>query len=435
MRIFIGPTEIAGIGHGLREGLVSLGHHCDLIIATPHRFSYGAEAGSSRLVRIWQWVNGQIRNSSKGRLQKLPWYLARAVLRWALVARCLNDYDAFIFISGLTITNSELELWLLKAFRKKIAFWYVGSDARPPYMSGGKFQPPFSADVGERLYVETKKVSQLLALHEKYADSIITSPTIAQFNKRRLLNWFAIGIPRDIPEYKGPDIVAGNKKVVRALHSPSKPLVKGTALIKKAVENLNAKGVAIELVLLEGMPNSVVLEEISRADFVIDQAYSDQPLATFATEAAHFGKPAVVGGYFAEVVGSYLEPAFVGPSEFVTPDKIEQAVEKLATDESYRIKLGQRAKTYVDSNWTAQAVAERFLTVLSGKAPDHWYFDPNGTTYVEGCGLSRESTAALVGALVRDYGPSALLVDDKPELKTALISLAAAFDHLWHDSR
>lgn len=426
MRIFIGPTEIAGIGSSLRDGFVGLGLHCDVVTATPHRFSYGAENGQSILIRAWQWVSTKIRNSRSSRFKKLPLYLARFALRWAVVAKCLCSYDVFIFVSGLTLTDSELELRLLRAFKKKVIFWYVGSDARPPYMSGGKFQPPFCADVGDKVYFETRKVARLISLHEKYAQAIITSPTIAQFNTRRLVNWFAVGIPRIIPEHFGNKKNA-SKSSLRALHSPSKPVLKGTSLIKQAVSNLNTKGVNIELILIEGMPNSVVLDEIAKCDFVIDQMYSDQPLATFAVEAAHFGKPAVVGGYFAEVIESYLNPEFVGPSEFVTPANLEMAIERLATDQSYRMELGSRAKQFVDDRWTSRAVAERFVKILSGTAPEEWYFDPRDTTYTDGCGLSRESTAVLIREVVGRHGASALMVDDKPELKAALVSMAQKY--------
>ena len=46
-----------------------------------------------------------------------------------------------------------------------------------------------------------------------------------------------------------------------------------------------------------GQPNSVVLEQLARCDFIIDQLYADFPMPGFATEAAWFGKPAVTAGY------------------------------------------------------------------------------------------------------------------------------------------
>lgn len=46
------------------------------------------------------------------------------------------------------------------------------------------------------------------------------------------------------------------------------------------------------------MSNATVLQELQQCDFVIDELYSDVPLAMLATEAAIFGKPVIVGGYY-----------------------------------------------------------------------------------------------------------------------------------------
>jgi len=54
------------------------------------------------------------------------------------------------------------------------------------------------------------------------------------------------------------------------------------------------------------MPNHAVLEELGKCDFVIDQAFADYGMAGFATEAAWFGKTAVVGGYQSELWQSWL---------------------------------------------------------------------------------------------------------------------------------
>lgn len=59
------------------------------------------------------------------------------------------------------------------------------------------------------------------------------------------------------------------------MHSPSDPGAKGTPLIREAVEKLKASGVDVTFVELVGVPNSKVIEEIKKADLVIDQMYAD----------------------------------------------------------------------------------------------------------------------------------------------------------------
>ena len=56
----------------------------------------------------------------------------------------------------------------------------------------------------------------------------------------------------------------------------------------------NNEGLPLEYVEIVGQPNDIVLAEIARSAFVIDQLYSDTPMAGFAAEAARLGKPAIV---------------------------------------------------------------------------------------------------------------------------------------------
>ena len=178
--------------------------------------------------------------------------------------------------------------------------------------------------------------------------------------------------------------------------------------------------------MIEGMPYELVLRELSACDFVVDQLYSDTPLAVFATEAAFAGKPAVVGGYFAREVASYLQPQDRPPSLFVMPAHIEAAIERLIIDRAFRLELGAKARRFVTTHWTAKAVAERYLKLLSDDIPENWWFDPGHVRYVRGCGMPQAHASRLVRELIERFGVSSLQVADKQELEQAFIRLAAA---------
>ncbi|WFC63039.1 hypothetical protein EWH21_15405 [Pseudomonas sp. REST10] len=426
-RVFVGPVEIAGIAGALAEGLRALQVDAQVILSIVHPFNYGDQS-HSWLVRTWQRI-GAARNATTrdNLLRKLLLVAAHDLWGWLVLLRVITRFDAFIFIYGQTITNSAFELWLLKRLGKKIVFVYTGSDSRPPYMDGGWFP----GQVADKLPLPTALLSTVrrckrkLRLHERYADYLVNSPATAHFHERPYINWFALGIPKALPVC--PRIAprhAGRPGPVRVLHGPSNPLVKGTAEILEVLDRLRRKGHSIELVKIQGMPNEVVLQELARCDFIVDQLYADTPLAAFATEAAFFGKPAVVGGYFAEAIDQCLESADIPPSLFVAPDDIEMAIERLVVDSAFRVQLGEQARQFVLSSWNLKGVAGRYLQLLNGDVPSQWWCDPAAVRYLRGCGLPQGRSRKLVALLLEHFGSSALQVQDKPGLERALVEFA-----------
>jgi hypothetical protein len=343
--------------------------------------------------------------------------------RIMILAWCLHRFNAFIFLFGKTITNRRLELFLMKALGKRIIFLYLGSDSRPPFINGPKFSRGCPADL-EMVKSVTGKIKRRLKLQERYGDVCINSPSSAQFHSKPFIDWFILGLPKRITNYPARKFERHPKQKVRILHSPSRPLMKGTPAILKAIDNLTAKGHPIEFVKIEGMPNSMVLDELARCDFVVDQLYSDTPLAAFATEAAHFGKPAVVGGYFAPVMTNYLKEGNIPPSLFVHPDEIEQAIEKLIIDVDYRLDLGRQAEHFVRTRWAPKEVARRFLHLIEGDIPKDWWFNPQDIRYVHGCGIPEIQACQIVCGLIDRFGKESLQVGDKPALEKAFLKFA-----------
>ncbi len=409
------------------EGLRALHVDAQLMLSIAHPFKYGDES-RSWLVRTWQRI-GAARNATTraNLLRKLLLVAAHDLWGWLVLLRVITRFDAFIFIYGQTITNSAFELWLLRRLGRKIVFVYTGSDSRPPYMDGGWF-PGRVADelpLPTRLLSTVRRCKRKLRLHERYADYLVNSPATAHFHERPYINWFALGIPKALPVCPGiAPQHAGRPGPVRVLHGPSNPLVKGTAEILEVLDRLRRKGHSIELVKVQGMPNEVVLQELAHCDFVVDQLYADTPLAALATEAAFFGKPAVVGGYFAGVIDQCLDSVDVPPSLFVAPDDLEMAIERLVVDSAFRLQLGEQARQFVLSRWSLAGVAGRYLQLLNDDIPGQWWCDPAAVRYLSGCGLPQGRSRKLVALLLEHFGASALQVQDKPWLESALVEFA-----------
>ena len=136
-------------------------------------------------------------------------------------------------------------------------------------------------------------------------------------------------------------------------------------------------------------------------------------MAAFASEAAWFGVPAVVGGYYSAVIGNEVADEFVPPSRYVLPEDLESAVESLIADAVGRRELGERARQFVRTRWSRTEVASRYARIICNDIPREWWFDPGRMTYLYGCGLSRDQAVARISAIIEEYGPDALGLGNK----------------------
>ncbi len=419
-RVLVGPTEVAGIVHGLVRGFVRLGIAAEAVLEAEHPFGYGSQAGGPRLLRWWSHSGTAARRLTwrrpfvKGLAAALHLLLAWPVLAWALAR-----FDAFVFTYGRTITNTAFELWLLRRLRRPVVVFFVGSDARPPCINGAA-----PGEDAARLARDTRRTKARVRRFERGGAVCINAPATAQFHEMPVVNWFAIGFPRDAlaGEAVVPAPVSGGP--LRAVHSPSHPVVKGTARIQAAVDALRARGVAIELVTLSGLDNAQVLAALRSCDLVLDQMYSDTPMAGLATEAAQLGKPALVGGYFAAGMPAALLGAAVPPTRFVVPEAFEAALEALAQDRATLAALGAQAQGFVATRWACDAVAGRVARLLAGERPAEWLFDPHAVQYLQGCGLPADAARVRVRRLLAHGGPAALRLGDKPALQAAFVAWA-----------
>lgn len=421
MRILIGPVEVAGVAKGLSKGLAELGVTTQVVLSIKHPFAYGGEK-KGFLLAVWQWL-GQWRAAP----EQPFWRKALAVVlhrAWGFLVLCwaLFAFDAFVFLYGRTLTDTALELVLLRKLGKKIVFINVGSDFRPPYMDGSVSPPTDIAPNVAHIAQLARRAKRKIVLHEKYADFIVSSPTSAHFHERAFINWFSMGVPASFDFRPLSEIEP--RAYLRVVHSPSNPVAKGSQIICKVIQQLIDEGMPLELIRLQGVSNDEVLRQLERCDFVVDQLYSDIPMAVLGSEAARFAKPCIVAGYLADEVNAYIPPQDVPPSLYVRPEQLREAIKKVVEDEAFRRDLGLRAREFVSQRWACKAVAERYLMLLNGQARSDWWFDPATITYVGGCGMPMVHIANLLAQLIDMCGVEALQVADKPMLEQALLDLA-----------
>jgi hypothetical protein len=421
MRIFIGLNEIAGYYSGLKKGFDEIGVESNFVTIKNHRFNYHANEASNFLIKAIKRANKSVATLKSSRAKRFQHALINKSLLLPLFIWALWKHDVFIFGQMSTFFNYK-ELPILKLFGKKVIHVFHGGDTRPPYICGS-FVLTFAEWNTERWIEYTRQRKQALKTIERYSDVLLGLPAFSQLSEKPCISVLRVGLPI-VPNEIHFEVSAADPNVTRIIHCPSDLQVKGTDRIRQAIANLQAKGYQLEFVEITNQPNQTVLEEIAKSDFVIDQLYSDSPMASVATEAAFLGKPAVIGGYAPEIIQQALGSEVMSPSLFCHPDQIEKAIESLIVDKELRTELGERARRFVEQNWAPRKVAERYLRIINDDVPQSWIFEPRTCRHVHGCGLSEEKAKEMVRNMIEEGGREALQLSDKPELEAKFVEFA-----------
>lgn len=420
-RVFVGPTEIAGVAGAIAEGLRRIGVDAELVLEADHEFAYGGTGSRAWPVRAWRSAGTGFR--AMRRAGRTAWPLLAVVhllLAWPVLAWAVWRFDAFVYIAGNAVTRTRAEWVLLRVLGKRVIVVFLGSDARPPYINGA-----FAVGDGAALARLARRVKRRVTWIERWVSACVNAPATAHFHERPVINWFAVGFARVL---SNADVdAAANRRTGRdrvvLVHSPSHAAVKGTDQIKSIVEQMQLRGLPVELHVLQGLSNSQVIDALRDADLVVDQLYSDTPMAGLATEAAQLGRPALVGGYFAPHAAGATSGLAPIPSRFVLPEDFAAALEELVRDAAQRESLGAAALAFVRAHWACEQVAQRLMRLLGNAGvPAHWWFDPSKVDYLQGCGLPEAAARERVAHLVAVCGVGALQLQDKPALQAAFVA-------------
>lgn len=414
-RVLVGLGETAGYCARLTDGLRGVGVTADHLNLGADPMRYGDEAASP-IVRLARWL-AQRRRSGPG--PRPVWaMLHRLTLVW-LFLDAIRRYDAFVLRAGDSFFALR-DLPLLRRLGKTVVVVFFGSDSRPSYLNGAEIR---AGHDGATLASITAAKRRMVAVTERHATRVICHPMSAQLHRRPFVAFLEVGIPRRLPDLVPPPPAPGGP--VRFLHAPSRDRDKGTDRVRAAVEAVAAEGIAVELRVVSGVSNAEVQVAIAESDVVIDQPYSDTPMAALAAEAAALGRPAIVGGHGWDELRAVTPPDAMPPTFVCRPDELADAVRRLATDQALRLDLGRAARRFVEERWTPQTVAERFLALIRGEAPAGWVVDPARVGYVLGAGAPAPEIREAVRRVLQAAGPPGLGVGDRPDLLDRLLALVS----------
>jgi glycosyltransferase involved in cell wall biosynthesis len=418
LRVFIGYHEVAGYCRGLETALEAAGaraHFCDVC---ENEFYERGKA-----TRVERALRGRIERQNSGRDSSRRGRLKDRAIKALFFLELLLRYDAFVLVGRYTPLGLR-DRSTLRRLGKKVISVFLGSDSRPLFQSGA-FLDRFRGD-WESLERAVRRQFEEVRAIERGSDAVVCHAPTSLFLSRPFARFLAMGFPFDPGRIEGiarPKFVGAKDAAIRVIHAPSAPQYKGTDEIVRIVEELRGEGIQIEMDLIVNRPNREVLKALADCDFVIDELYSDTPLAGLAVEAAAFGKPSVVGTY--AVSGDLIEER-LPPSAISHPRSVKGAIRALATDGFEREALGERAREFLETRWSPLEVGRRFLALIAGEASEDWFSDPRRTTYVFGWGVEEEALRRDLRDYADARGLSALCLDDKPAALRAVATFISA---------
>lgn len=409
-RIFMGLREMAGYMGSLQKGFDELGVSSHFLDIGGSPFAYTSTVNPGWLNFCNKWCGKIAHFSYRGLFLRILWlgifqnFIALFFFPWAFLC-----HNTFIFCSNSTFFFF-LELPILKLFRKKIIFVFLGSESRPAYCTG-------KVKINEKnvkKYAFFTHLQKLWILWvERYADCIITIPPQAVLHEKPFISIMTVGYPC---RFEHTVVTATHNKQVRILHSPSNRLTKGSDLLQKIIDELHEEGLDFDYKEITGVPNQVVIEEIIKSDIILDEMYSDSPLAGLTTEAATLGRPSVIGSYYATQIQEDVSESDLPPSCFVHPDNVKKALRDMIMDQNMREDMGQKAASFVTQKWSCRQTASAYMRIITGSIPEAWWFNPADIRYGHGYGLNEEKLRQNIKFFTSAFGFQSLHINHNPHL-------------------
>jgi hypothetical protein len=441
-RILLSGLDTAGFLTGLRDGF--LAQNCDIEIrGREDTFAYGLfrqnarpETPPGESWRQPQFTRMTVIDSARRRIYGVVEALNRVVPAGTVLKRIwrfwkaffllrkLQSFDAIVYNHGETVSGSSIEPYLLKKFTNvRIVTVFHGSDVRPVYLNGAMWgEKPLTNWALRRI---TESQFRLVRRAEKTSDAVVTWAGNTHFFAKPLFLHEKLGFPiarsrSSVGSLPIESAKTPRSKRVRILHMPSKPSAKGSDEISRVVGRLIDRGLPIDFKLCTGLPNTDALEEIQKADLVIDQIYSDSSCGVLAAEASLIGRPAIIASKDQDWLTNVLGEA-AGATIFIKPDELENIVERLVTRRDLRDRAANAGLEYVKENWNPENVAKGYLEILFGE-DDSQATDPLLLQAGRGGFATTEQISRVVTQFVGRYGAKALRLEHNIELRNNVLA-------------
>ncbi|MEZ5849021.1 MAG: hypothetical protein R3D68_00030 [Hyphomicrobiaceae bacterium] len=248
-----------------------------------------------------------------------------------------------------------LELKLLKLARKKVIVFPYGHDSwaydRIPDLA---LRAGLLADY-PALRVTSAAVGERLDLFCREADMVVGCLShIMMLPRYDALMMTCYGVETDTltPVYPDPA-----DETLRLFHAPNHRNCKGSDFLERAVQELQAEGVRIELDLVQKRPRAEVLQRMARAHVLVDQLLAGYGMT--ALEGMALGKIVITGRNWpsADAPFKQFPPYLECPVHWADPATIKQVLRDISRSRDQWRHWGEANRRFAERYHSPAAMA------------------------------------------------------------------------------
>lgn len=358
-KVFVGPNNSAGNASLIALALRTVGVKADSYCYTQHAFGYKTnfvirQISSNNLNKFWEKL-------------KIGFFISKlnSLLRISFFLKVLIKYDTFIFISTSSVFRYKNDLKVLKYFKKKIAFIFIGCPERNPtsminnsdshyctVCTDEKFQRSnYCNDIDQK-----RKIIEYISRH---ADYIYALQDLVDFlPKNQVWNRFYV-IANELEDAKSSIIKKyTSTKIINITHLPTNKILKGTNIIEEAMRKIcNKYGDRINYTSTK-LSNAEVLETLKNTHILIDQMHGYYAL--LSVEAMSLG--CVV---LCRMPSWHKEGIQKSPIVNISESNIYNKIESLINDEEKMKRIAEKSVQYYNRYHSPYSVGTYYKKIMN----------------------------------------------------------------------
>jgi len=337
-RIFIGFSNIAGVGTRLKKGFEKIGIPADFYSYSKHPFGYETDKSLHFSKNL---------------------YLSR-VQKIYFIFKLLIKYKYYIYIgSGTGLLKGRREVKFFRFFKKKTMIIYTGCDARMPELvekykwnTCRNCPQEYKNYVGCNIQLKKKRIRQ----EEKIFDFIVSPHECAGYLNKK---YFNILWPIDLSKFPVKYETRNVPKKILILHAPSNKDKKGSKYIFDAIDKLKKK-FEFDFVTVQNVDIQTLYKKINESDLIIDQMLGGW-YGLYAIESMALSRPVVC--YIRE---EYLEGKDC-PIINANPDTLYDVLSSILSNPDKLSEIGQQSRKYVEKFHDDKIIAHYLFSILTNK--------------------------------------------------------------------
>ncbi|MCL6415803.1 glycosyltransferase [Aestuariirhabdus sp. Z084] len=346
MKIFHGIENVAGIGGYLSGYQKKKGLDSEFIVLCKNKFFDNHD----KFVFVEENLG----------------FFSRISLRFKLFFYAVNKFDVYNFYFSSTLLPFSLDLPILRMLGKKVVMIYCGSEVRLVEVERSRnefwsiIEPELKSTLDDVVYDKYKKIRMIWQgfwCHKLLAPRNLYDHVVGFVPKKKIVSDLWV---HNLSSYRNPVSVGSDKEgsLLRIVHIPSSPRVKGTHYFRSAVAELKSEGYCFDYKEVTNVSHFEAMSQLAEADIVLDQLLIGG-FGSLSVEAMSYGKPVVC--YLIDSVKSqhYADCPIVNANIFSVKDRIKE----LIVNDKLRMDLGKKGKAYSDKYFNFVQINESMLSL------------------------------------------------------------------------